>query len=167
MLKLTKYLKPFVGMIIAAVILLFVQAMCDLALPDYMSNIVNKGIQQGGIVNAVPGAIRQSQMDRLILFMSPDDKLEVAKNYTLIDKSSPDYNKYVKDYPSLAKEPVYILNNIDKSEIDKINPVMGRAFLAVSGIEKVKAEAKDGVSAADISSIVRSGLYSARFVTLD
>jgi ATP-binding cassette subfamily B multidrug efflux pump len=145
MLKLTKYLKPFVGMIIAAVILLFVQAMCDLALPDYMSNIVNKGIQQGGIVNAVPGAIRQSQMDRLILFMSPDDKLEVAKNYTLIDKSSPDYNKYVKDYPSLAKEPVYILNNIDKSEIDKINPVMGRAFLAVSGIEKVKAEAKDGV----------------------
>jgi ATP-binding cassette subfamily B multidrug efflux pump len=145
MLKLTKYLKPFIGMIIAAVILLFIQAMCDLALPDYMSNIVNNGIQQGGIINAVPEAVRQSQMDRLFLFMSPDDKQEVARNYTFVDKASPDYNKYVKDYPNLAKEPVYILNNIDKSEIDRINPVMGRAFLAVSGIEKLKAEAKGGV----------------------
>jgi ATP-binding cassette subfamily B multidrug efflux pump len=145
MLKLTKYLKPFIGMIIAAVILLFIQAMCDLALPDYMSNIVNNGIQQGGIINAVPEAVRQSQMDRLFLFMSPDDKQEVARNYTLVDKASPDYNKYVKDYPNLAKEPVYILNNIDESEIDRINPVMGRAFLAVSGIEKLKAEAKGGV----------------------
>jgi len=132
-------------MIIAAVILLFIQAMCDLALPDYMSNIVNEGIQQGGIVNAVPEAIRKSQMDKLTLFMNSDEKSEVVGSYKLIDKSSPDYDRYIKDYPKLEQEPVYILSNTDKSAIDKINPVMGRAFLVVSGIEKAKAEAKDGV----------------------
>lgn len=47
MFKLAKYLKPFIAMVVAAILLLFVQAMCDLALPDYMSDIVNKGIQQG------------------------------------------------------------------------------------------------------------------------
>lgn len=145
MLKLAKYLKPFAVMIAASIILLFVQAMSDLALPDYMSDIVNKGIQQGGIVNAVPKAIRQSQMNHLTLFMNDDNKAAVMKDYTLIDKSNKNNETYVKDYPNLSGEPVYILNNIDKSEIDRINPVMGRAFLAVTGIEKVKAEAKGGV----------------------
>lgn len=144
MFKLAKYLKPFIAAIAIAIVLLFVQATCDLSLPDYMSNIVNKGIQQGGIENAVPTAIRQSQMDKLTLFISPDFKTEVAKNYTLIDKANADYESYVKDYPNLAKEPVYILNNIDKAEIDKLNPVMGKAFLAVTGVEKIKTEVKGG-----------------------
>ena len=65
MIKLIKYLRPFVVMISMAIALLFVQAMCDLALPDYTSNIVNKGIQQGGILDAVPQAIRQSQMNKI------------------------------------------------------------------------------------------------------
>jgi ATP-binding cassette, subfamily B, multidrug efflux pump len=145
MFKLAKYLKPFTAIILAAVILLFVQAMCDLSLPDYMSNIVNKGIQQGGIENAVPKAIRQSTMDKLSIFINENDKVEVLNNYTLIDKSNTDYDKYAKDYPALATEPVYILNDINKSESEKLNIIMGKAFLAVSGIEKAKSEAKDGV----------------------
>lgn len=145
MLKLMKYLKPYIFMILIAIILIFVQAMSDLALPDYMSNIVNKGIQQGGIVNAVPKAVRKSQMDKLTLFMSDKDKAEVLKNYKLVDKSSTDYDKYIKSYPALSNEPVYILKNIDNTEIDKINLPMAKAFLAVTGIEKAKAEAKGGI----------------------
>lgn len=145
MLKLAKYLKPFITMIIAAIILLFIQAMCDLSLPDYMSNIVNNGIQQGGIVNAVPQAVRQSEMDRLSLFMNEDQKAEVMKDYSLIDKSSADYGNYIKDYPNLANGPVYVLNHVDKSETSRLDPIMGRAFLAVAGVEKIKATAKDGV----------------------
>lgn len=145
MLKLAKYLKPFALSITAAIVLLFVQAMSDLALPDYMSYIVNNGIQQGGIVDAVPKAVRQSQMNRLLLFMGSDNKKRVMDDYTLIDKANKDYESYLKYYPVLAKEPVYVLNNISKPEVDKINPVMGRAFLAVSGIEKMKSEAKGEV----------------------
>jgi ATP-binding cassette subfamily B protein len=127
-------------LILIAIVLLFVQAMADLSLPDYMSNIVNNGIQQGGIVNAVPEAIRLSEMDKLTIFMSTDDKLEILKSYTLIDNKSSDYEKYLKDYPQLVKEPIYVLNKIDQKETNKINPLMGGAFLAVSGIEQIIAD---------------------------
>ncbi len=70
MLKLIKHLKPFIASIICAIILLFVQAGSDLALPDYVSNIVNVGIQQGGIENSVPQAIRSSEMNKLTLFVN-------------------------------------------------------------------------------------------------
>jgi ATP-binding cassette subfamily B multidrug efflux pump len=72
--------------------------------------------------------------------MSADDKSEILKSYTLIDKASSDYEKYLKDYPQLGKEPVYVLNKIDQKEINKINPLMGKAFLAVSGIEQIIAD---------------------------
>jgi len=144
MLKLAKYLKPFLGVLVIAVVLLFGQAMCDLSLPDYMANIVNVGIQQGGIENAVPNALRVSQMGRITIFMSADEKAQVLKNYTLVDKSSTDYDKYEKDYPTLEKEPIYVLNKIDKTEVEKLNPVMGKAFLTVTGVETMKSSAKDG-----------------------
>lgn len=145
MFKLAKYFKPFIGLIIGAIVILFLQAMCDLSLPDYMSNIVNKGIQQGGIENAVPKAIRASEFEKLKIFISEDNKSEIINNYTLVDKSSSDYDKYVKDYPTLEKESIYVLKDVSKAEIDKVNPIIGKALLAVSGIEKMKADAKDGV----------------------
>jgi len=145
MLKLAKYLKPFGVMIGLAIILLFVQAMTDLALPDYTSNIVNKGIQQGGIVDAVPEALRKSQMDRLILFMQTDEREKVLQNYSLVDKTNEQYEEAVKKYPALAREPVYILNVTDEGEIESLNSIMGKAFLTVSGMEKLKDRAKDGV----------------------
>lgn len=145
MFKLAKYLKPFAGLLIIAVVLLFGQAMADLSLPDYMSNIVNVGIQQNGIENAVPEAVRQSQMNKMTIFMSAEEKEEVISNYTLIDKSSTDYDKYLKDYPTLEKEPVYVLNNIDDAEVEKLNPVMGKALLTVTGVDKMKENAKDGM----------------------
>lgn len=74
MLKIMRHLKPFIASIIAVVCLLTVQAVCDLSLPDYMSNIVNVGIQQKGVENAVPEVIRKSEMDKLTLFMNENEK---------------------------------------------------------------------------------------------
>ena len=140
MTRLFRYLKPFVPLILLAIILLFVQAMADLSLPDYMSKIVNNGIQQGGIENAVPSAIRQSQMDRLVLLMSPAEKAEVLGAYTLVNKDSPDYSRYVKEHPALANEPVYVLNDRGRSEIRTLNPVMGKSLLVVSAIQQMMAD---------------------------
>ena len=140
MIRLAKYFKPFILLILLAIVLLFIQANCDLALPDYMSKIVNNGIQQGGVENAVPRAIRQSEMDRLVLLMSAEDKAEVLGDYTLVDENSPDYDRYVQDYPALASEPIYVLNDIDRAEIARLNPVMGRALLVVSFIQQVMAD---------------------------
>jgi ATP-binding cassette, subfamily B, multidrug efflux pump len=135
MLRLTKYLKPYLLLILITIVLLFVQANADLALPDYLAKIINVGIQQGGIENAVPEAIRQSEMDKLLLFMSPEEKEFVLKNYTLVDQNSPEYEQALQDYPALANEPVYVLNEIDQTEMDKLNPIMAQAFVAVSSIE--------------------------------
>ena len=118
MIRLAKYLKPFILLILLAIVLLFIQANSDLALPDYLSRIVNTGIQQGGVENAVPVAIRQSQMDKLLIFLSSEDKTIVLDTYTLVDQDSPDYDTAVQDYPILEEEPVYVLNEIDEDEID-------------------------------------------------
>ncbi len=148
MLRLLKYLKSYLPMILLSIALLFIQANSDLALPDYMSKIVNNGIQQNGIVNAVPQAIRQSEMDHLTLFMTAADKTRVLSDYTLIDKSSPEYGKYVLQYPALASQPVYVLNSVPQAEIDILNPLMGKAFLAVSGLEKLAANPTQAAAAA-------------------
>lgn len=139
MLKLIKYLKPFVVSVFAIIVLLLIQAICDLSLPDYTSHIVNIGIQQGGIANAVPEAVRKSEFDKLILFMDEPEKAKVTGSYILLDKNNlpaADYENYVRTYPRLADEPIYKLNTDDKEIIDELNPIMGKYILIVSGLEK-------------------------------
>jgi len=92
-----------------------------------MSKIVNVGIQQGGIENAVPTAIRKSEFEKMKLFMSDNEKAEVGRNYKLLDKGSltqSEYDSYFKDYPILEKEAIYILNTKDKNTIANLNSIM-------------------------------------------
>jgi ATP-binding cassette subfamily B multidrug efflux pump len=139
MTKIIKYLKPFTGAILLVFVLLFAQAMADLSLPGYMSDIINVGVQQGGIKNAVPQAIRQSEMSKLELFMSQDAKSEVGVDYILLDKESlspADYANYIKDYPGLANEPVYKLLATDQATGERLNAIFGQPMLVVATIEK-------------------------------
>jgi len=140
MLKLAKYTKPYLVMLVISIVLLFAQANFDLALPDYLSRIVNTGIQQGGVENAVPQAIRQSEMERVLIFVSASEKDSILADYTLVDKNSADYATYIDKYPVLATEAVYVLNQVDQAEIDRLNPIMGKALLTVSGIEQALAD---------------------------
>jgi ATP-binding cassette subfamily B protein len=135
-------------MIVLTIALLFIQANADLALPDYMSKMVNNGIQQGGVENAVPEAIRKSQMDRVVLFVSEADKARILGDYTLIDQNSADYATYLLNYPILDKEPVYVLNAVSTDEINALTPVIARGLLAVSGIEKLTADPAKSADAA-------------------
>jgi ATP-binding cassette subfamily B multidrug efflux pump len=148
MIRILKYLKPYLWMILIAVGLLFVQANADLALPDYMSKIVNIGIQQGGVENAVPEAIRQSEMDKLVIFLSAPDKELVLGSYTLVDKTSPAYDKYLAEYPALADGPIYIRKPADAAETTKLIPVMGKGFLVVASIDQILADPAKAAAAA-------------------
>jgi ATP-binding cassette subfamily B protein len=140
MLRLIKYLKPYVLLIISSIALLFVLANADLALPDYLSKIINIGIQQGGVENAVPEAIRQSEMDKLFIFMSSEDKALVQEDYLLVEPTSHDADQYLEQYPTLADEPIYVLKDVDQAEIDVLNPIMAEALVVVSGIEQMIAD---------------------------
>ena len=138
MKKLLKYLRPFAGAIIVAIMLLFVQAISDLSLPIYMANIVNVGIQQKGIEDAVPKAIKSSELNKLLLFINSDDKKVVEDNYKLIRKeelSDDDYEKYIKQYPELANEDIYVLDTKSKDVKRKLNEILGRPMLITSLFE--------------------------------
>ncbi len=133
MLKLIKHLKPFIWSIIAIFALLFGQAMTDLALPGYMADIVDTGIQYNGIENAVPEAMRVSTYDRLISVLDDSDKAEVAEYYVLLDRntlSESDYTKYVEKYPALANENIYKLNTDDGAVIDSLDAIFMKSIIA-------------------------------------
>lgn len=122
MLKLIKYLKPFVVTILAIIVLLFIQALSDLSLPDYMSKIVNVGIQQGGIENAVPQEIRKSELDKIKHFMSKPDQIKVTQSYILLDKNEFSESDY-------DEEQIYRLNVKDKATIEELNLIMGSSII--------------------------------------
>ena len=144
MLKLFKYLKNSIFSILLIVILLVMQAVCDLSLPDYTSKIVNVGIQQSGIENATYSALTSSTMDKLLLFISDDDKEFILNNYTLLSKDSlskNDYEKYLKKYPLLDKSDIYILNNTGKKNKNKISDIfMDSTYLLATLSSKEGAE---------------------------
>ena len=87
MTKIFKQLARHWAVCLVVFALLFVQAYCDLALPDYTSKIVDTGIQQGGIESPLPQTMRQSTLDTLSLLMSEEDaqKLQNAYQYYLQD----------------------------------------------------------------------------------
>lgn len=148
MLRIMKYLKPYLLMILLAIGMLYGQVMADLALPDYMSDIINVGIQQGGIVNAVPEAIRQNEMDKVTIFLNADERAAVSNDYTLVDQNSPDYKDFLKEYPILATEAIYVLNTTNEGEIEKINPMMAKGLMIVSTIDQA---INDPEKAAEVS----------------
>lgn len=82
MTKLVKYLKSSAGYVIIIIALLFLQASCDLALPDYTSKIVNVGIQQKGIEDGVPEKMRQETGENLKLFLDEDGQKLLDASYT-------------------------------------------------------------------------------------
>ena len=83
MIKLMKYLKKSAGYIVLIIGLLFLQAYCDLSLPDYTSKIINIGIQQGGIPDGVPEKMRKSTMENLQVFMDEETQEKVQNAYVL------------------------------------------------------------------------------------
>ena len=136
MLKLIKYLKSSVASILIIVVLLVGQAACDLTLPQYTSNIVNVGIQQGGVENAAPTVIRVSEMNKLFLFMSQAEQDTVLQSYKKLDKAdmtAADADKALKKYPQLAKEPLYERTAKDDETIDALSRLLSKPMLVVMG----------------------------------
>ena len=107
MKHILKILKKYSFYIILVFVLLFMQANCDLTLPEYTSNIVNIGIQQSGIESPVPEVIREEEYNKLLLFMNSESQERVNNSYTLITK---DNTEYLEKYPLLNEENLYILN---------------------------------------------------------
>lgn len=152
MLKLRRYTKPFLMSILIIVALLFGQAMCELAMPDYMSDIVNIGINAGGIEGGVPEAIRESEYQKLKVFMEEKEQKLFEKHYTLMTPASAK-QETKDDYPALKKENVYLLQNIDADTRTAIKHALSGSETIVMGIEQAvdKIKDKDAMDSKEVS----------------
>lgn len=121
MLKMFHYMKERWYYLVMIIALLFVQAFCDLSLPDYTSKIVNVGIQQKGVEDGVPDTIRQESMERLELFMKDEDIDFVREQYT-------------------AEEENYVLKHITEQDREKLNEILGIPELVVSQLQDNASE---------------------------
>ena len=129
MKKLAKYGKPYLGVLLAAVVLLFMQAICDLRLPNYMSDIVNVGIQQNGIEHASPDAISEQGMTFLQTFMTEDEKDLLNSHYQLFSGSDTDASgtPYNQVYPDLGDGKVWIRQETDADTLAEMDLTFGTA----------------------------------------
>ncbi len=141
MKKILKYARPHIPMVLLAIVLLFGQANADLALPDYLSDIVNIGIQQGGVEDPTPIALRESMMGRSALFMTEAEKDLVYDKFTLVNENSSDYEEYLADYPILENESIFVRNKLKSSEVDELNPIMAKTIVTVTLIENLMSNA--------------------------
>lgn len=128
MKKLMKYLKSSIPAILAIFVLLVIQANCDLSLPTYISDIVNVGIQQGGIDSIVPEKIRSSELEKLYLFMPEEDKSTVEKYY---DKDGEDGSVYV------------LKEGISDETNEQLTKIFGKPMVAVSNLESDSEQTKE------------------------
>ncbi len=130
MFKLLKLLRSSWAIMLVVIALLGLQAYCDLSLPTYTSKIVDVGIQGGGIENAAPEAMLESHMKVYLYFLDENGQKEVMDSYTLVTKDSvsdSEYKDYLKKYPELSNENIYVLN--DKENIEHLNNILADSML--------------------------------------
>ena len=136
MKQIAKILKKYTIEILLIVVFLFIQAQADLTLPDYTSNIINVGIQQGGIEDSVYEVVRSSELHNIMIFTNDEEDKIILDSYTLLSKdnlSNSDYLDYLEKYPILENEDVYILNESIK-DIDSLNNILVTPSLIVSSL---------------------------------
>ncbi len=149
MKKILKILKKYSLGIIAVIVLLFIQAMCDLSLPDYTAKIVNVGIGQNGIEESVPKVIKEETLDNVLLFASDEETEDILKHYSLISKdnlSEKEYEDYLAKYPSLAKENLYLLNDLTDEQLQSLEQNFQIPYLVLTTLTtddtKIKEQLK-------------------------
>lgn len=128
-MKLLKtYLKPFAALVLACILLLFGQAMCDLTLPNLMSDIVNTGIQLGGVDEAAPAVLNQQAVDLLTLFMSDAEAGTFKNAYTPVEHGSDEETKLAKTYENIKDMDAVALS--EDADVQAVGDAYGKAAYA-------------------------------------
>ncbi|AMC93606.1 ABC transporter [Erysipelothrix larvae] len=155
MLKLKKYLKPYLLGVFFAILLLFGQAFADLNLPNYMSDIVNVGIQQNGIEYSAPEVISENGFNLMLSFMTSDEKDIVKQHYTLTNVS--DY----KGYTLVTNlETIYVRGSVSHDELDTLDAIFGRAtWTMISFFQEQSGQSGGSITSIDTDSLDMNQLY--------
>lgn len=125
---LKTYLKPFAALVLACILLLFGQAMCDLTLPNLMSDIVNTGIQLGGVDEAAPAVLNQQAVDLLTLFMNDAEAGTFKNAYTPVEHGSDEETKLAKTYENIKDMDAVALS--EDADVQAVDDAYGKAAYA-------------------------------------
>lgn len=139
MTKIMKYLKPYWLSIVLALGLLFGQATCELTMPDYMQNIVNTGIQNGGIESGVYEQVRESTFNSYVMFATDSEKDLMTSSYKLVTPSKATKEEKTR-IPALKTENVYLLKDISEEKEEKLSSTL--TLLQMTMVE-VNKDAKE------------------------
>ena len=143
MLKLKRYLKPYIALFLGAIILLFGQALLELTLPNYMSDIVNVGLQQGGITYSAPDAIDAQSMQLMQLFMSEEDRATIDGVYTQLSEGE-QLTELQKTFPKLQPGDYALI----EEHAGGIDGAFSRASYAlVQAMEAIAGQSEQSIGA--------------------
>ena len=150
-----RYLKSY-GLIVGlCLILLLGQAVSDLSLPNLMSDIVNVGIQQGGIEETAPQAISKNGLDLLSYFMTDTDRTAILSDYKLIEPNTSEAKDNIDAYPLLDTQAVYVLTATDKTSVSATGDIYCRAVYAfmlyMQDYAAAQSASSDNTSSYDMS----------------
>ena len=158
-MKLLKtYLKPFAALVLACILLLFGQAMCDLTLPNLMSDIVNTGIQLGGVDEVAPAVLNQQAVDLLTLFMNDAEAGTFKNAYTPVEHGSDEETRLAKTYENIKDMDAVALS--EDADVQAVGDAYGKAayafmtFLKDYGAQTGQAvDTESGVQDMDMSQL--------------
>ena len=123
MVRIIKHLCKYWYSVLIVIALLFVQAACDLSLPEYTSRIVNTGIQEGGIEDNTPEAITKESFEDILLFLNEKDSKFVQNQYEVVSKKDAT-EEQSESYPTVEKQDIYVLKDISKENHEKLNQLL-------------------------------------------
>ena len=141
MLKAFRYLKPFWLSVIAVIAFVFGQVQCELALPDYMSDIVTYGIQYNGITANIPQAIRTDTMEHMAYFLSDSDYQTILQSYRLDNTVTLEGKEYS------TNEEVYVLKDGADASVQNI---ISRPYIITSIVSSKEVLDAMGINNTDV-----------------
>lgn len=142
MLKLKHYFKKFWAPILLCVGLLFLQSQSELALPDYMSDIVSVGIQAGGFDSAVSDVLSEDTYNHLLVLMDEKDQEIFEKSYKLVKAKDVDEDTLDK-FSKADGRDLYMLKDINDKDMDKLEAILVKPMLLITSIDSMDPNSKE------------------------
>ncbi len=138
MKRLFPYIKPYWPLILLAMGLLYVMASTNLALPDYLSQIINIGIQQNGVDTTIPETIRASSLEKIALFQSEQERAVTLAAYDRIEPGTPESAALVPYYPGASLQPVYKLKSLDSAAKASLEQALTKPMVLLYGFQMME-----------------------------
>ncbi len=139
MIRLKKYYRPYLKFILPAILFVLVVAWSDLQLPDYLSDIVNIGIQQRGVDSGAPVVLSESTFER-IGELYPDQQTELRQYYELVAPGSPQSQTLAEDFPKVAEQAVYALKDLDEAQKLVVEDLIAKPMVFIQSVRMLQED---------------------------